>query len=448
MTRIVSVLGRSVVAILAVLVLAFVLAVIATHPPQAPADLPASLQSIPRTTSAPKQEASALVAPVQVSHAGITVTLEMLTAGSDQTQAFVMVRGISPNEVEQQWDPSLLAARLEVGGQMLQGRPPEVVWTADTGKLSFSFPPMPADAAAGAVVITLRQSDSNWRLPFSLHVAAGGEADRNLLAPYSPSGASDTHQGITMTVPEVTHMASGTQLKYRVQAADPCWRFEGPGRQAEPELRDEQGQVYGFERGGAAAAGFVQTELVKARCLQGQPIDAEAASSPNVTDGRLAFRPTSSLVNRFTLLIPDLVFSDSVDAELDLDLGERPELNRLWALDNRWELDGLQLRARSASLRQEGPNILRGTRATYVLDLQLDAPADASGSRITSVFIESANPANSTALTGRDPSTGRIKAQLRFDALPKGRVHLRIRDIEFLVHGGWTIAWEVPITNR
>ena len=394
-------------------------------------------------------ETQVLASPIETTREGITLRVEQVIAGPENTQVLISSPGLSekdlpwPNKALE--NPDFSAFLILPDGSRMEMKKWEL--SIGTGKLE--FPALPTGVhqvtlvVPGLPLVPHGVLPENWEIPLSLR-PANGELNQALFPqPYSPQDASDSHHGISLRVLDVAQTPEQTALHYRVEWSDPDWEFRfGLGSARLPELRDDLGHIY-WQSPGASNSSVAVVAIPKAK-------DSQAAPTPSSTsyDGTLVFPDLSLSASQGTLWVDALEFQVPVEGSFTLDLGKNPQVGEALALDANLEVEGFPVHLHGTRLRQETVDTGDDrSKQRTVLEFSMDPPAERDGFSLNR-FSFTNGDRTIYGSAGMSFSNGEkvYKGELEFTTgkVPAGKIELELIDASLLAQGPWEASWAIP----
>lgn len=391
-------------------------------------------------------ETQVLVNPVEITRDGIILRVEQVIAGRERTEVVISSSGLSegnlpwPNDAIER--PTFTAFLLLRDGSRLETSG----WELGIGAGKLEFPALPAGLNQVTLILprlpllSAGAVPEDWEIPLTLRSATNELSEALFPQPYSLSGASDSHHGITLRVLDVAQTPSETALHYQIQWKDPSWQFRSGlnvGRM--PELRDNLGHIY-WERAQSQAsiAGVVVKPL---------PETAATPPGPNQTN-TLIFPALSLSASRASLWIDSIEFWTPTEGTIDLDLGTSPKIGDSWPLDIHLEVAGFPVHITGARLQEETVELGNGkSEQRPVLNLTLDPLEERDGFRLFNFGLVNSEQGiygsgGQLVSNGRDVYQGRL--EFTTGKISTGIIKLQVMDAGLLVQGPWEVSWEIP----
>jgi hypothetical protein len=434
----------------AALLVAATVALSILGPQRAWADLLHLLGYVPGVGFVDLEGTRVLAAPVEVTREGVTLRVKQVLAGPDDTKIVIRSEGLPPEDqlwpggARQEGDLEPLL-RLPDGGALSAG-----TWTLRLGGGTLEFPSLPD----GVYRVTLELSrlplvpagaaPENWQVSLELYPATGELVAELFPEPYAPSGAEDTHQGITLRVLEVAHSPEETVLGLQVQWTDPDWRFSGIGDNRMPELRDDLGHVY-HHAVASSSGSSVTTNVIRVPDPQ-QTTPRPAPELPTF-ERTQAFAPVSASAGQLTLWVDGVGFHVPVEDSFVVDLGDDPHVGDRWALDIDLTVAGFPVHISGARLIQEERE--RNGESTHrtLLEFVVDPVPDRNGRTLHGIGLAGDERWFDGTTGSYQPQSRAMGAGLRLRddvAVPDGPIALQVDGADVAFHGPWLLTWSIP----
>ena len=392
-------------------------------------------------------ETQVLVSPVEATREGVTLRVEQVIAGPDQTEVMISSSGFSeedlpwPNEAVDHPDFTAFLL-LPDGSRMEMTR-----WELSVGAGKLEFPALP-DGVQQATLLVPRLPlvppgvlPQDWEIPLNFRPADGEIDDALFPQPYNPPDALDIHHGITLRVLDVAQTSSETALRYQVEWTDPDWEFwHGLGAWSMPELRDDVGHIYWESLENSSSS--VAVVAIPA------PDGSQATPAPVVTSysDTLVFSPLSLSAGQATLWVDALEFQVPASAVFTIDLGNHPQIGDSWSLDIRLEVAGIPVHFTGARLRQEMNDLPDGTSETSTfLEFDLDPLSEKEEMQLSGFDLSSPDKAFNGS--GSQGIGSNFKPYLSLDQakeIPSGVVPVQVSNADLAVFGPWVVTWDLP----
>jgi len=398
-------------------------------------------------------ESRVLASPVQVTREVTTVRVEQAIAGPERTIVVLSTPGLTEQDLP--WPnpavdhPDFAAfLRLPDGSELEASR-----WEIGVGTGKVEFPALPAGIFQVSLVVPRLPLvpagvlPEDWEIPLTLRPASG-EPDAALFPePYSPSGASDTHHGITLRVLDVVQTSTETAIRWRVEWADPAWEFRFVlGYFRTPELRDDLGHVT-WESPASTGSSIAVIAAPAPGTPPGTSSTEPAVQAPSHT-GTLVFPALSLSARRSALWVDNLEFYVPAEGAFPLDISEHARIGDTWPLDISLQVAGFPVHVREARLREETFETRQGDRTRRnVLEFDLDPIPEQDGFRLSSFELRSPDMQLFGWVTqprtgANEPYRGRL--EFATGSIPAGKVDLQVTGASLLAVGPWEVDWAIP----
>jgi hypothetical protein len=433
-------------AIAAALLVAATVALSILGPQRAWADLLHLLGYVPGVGFVDLEGTRVLAAPVGVTREGVTLRVEQVLAGPVKTTVVIGSEGLPPEDrasAERTGEgPGLEAALQFADGSALAPRQ----WDVRRGGGTIQFPPLPE----GVYRVTLEvprlplarsgEAPEGWSVPLALRPATGELVTELFPQPYAPTGAVDSHEGISLRVLAVAHTAEETVLQVQVQWPDAAWQFShvGIGYYRMPRLEDDLGHVYheGLPPGVGSEAVRVVEQIGVDR--EATPTPAPALPSYEVA---MSFAPVSPAATRLMLWVDDVEFTVPVEEAFSLDLGDNPQVGDRWPLDVELTVAGFPVNVTGARLVEERVPDRDGTVLERQLQFEIEPVVGQAKRELHSIHLDGWD-------AGFGGSGGRgLQPRLSVRAgepVPSGVIRVRVKSATVVTRGPWQVGWMVP----
>jgi hypothetical protein len=391
-----------------------------------------------------------LPAPVEVTRDGVTLRVEQVVAGPDRTQVVIRSEGLPPDEPtsssrEQEMRAFQPVLRLPDGNALST-----VKWALRRDGGSLEFPPLPD----GVYRVTLElprlpllkegAAPENWQVDLDLQPATGELVADLYVEPYGPTGAGDTHQGITLRVLDVAHSPEETVLGLEVQWSDPDWRFSGIGDIRLPELRDDLGHVYHW--GVASSTGSsVAREVI--RIPDPEHITPTPEPEMPTYERAVAFAPVSPSARQLTLWVDGMGFHVPVDERFVVDLGDDPQIGDRWPLDVDLTVAGFPLHISGAQLVHEEQELNGETQQRTYLEFDVDPVPDQDARTLHGIGLAGDDVWFDGTTGSYQPQSRTMRTGLKLRdgaSIPSGPIEVQVEGAGVAFQGPWVVTWSVP----
>ncbi len=416
---------------LAALILA--LAVVVAGPQQVLAGMQHLLGYVPGVGFVDLDQARVLPAPVAVTRDGVTLQVENALAHPRGTVLLISTQGLPPQDnfssgfnSDQEFTPIL---RLS-DGQAMQVRAAEYSY----GWAKLEFGPLPAEVSRVYLELDLLPqvapgaAPEDWQVLLTLVPLQGELAPDQYPQPYTPVGASDTVNGVTMSVIGVAQSARETGLQIQVSWEDPAWRwFSSPSM----VLLDEIGHVYQEISSSQASAASVVAEAIEE--------GGEPAAGPPASVETHVFAPFSLAARQATLEIDRVSFMVPADETFTFLPGPEPKIGQVWPLDVQLQVAGIPLHIVGAQLKDDSKNWEGEAGPFYSLEFILEA-APADDRSLNTLLLENPDARGASYSWG---AGSRGVAALIFQRRLPMVVEVTIQEAGIDLEGPWNLTWEL-----
>jgi hypothetical protein len=277
-----------------------------------------------------------LAAPMEMTQEGVTLRVEQAIARPDRTEIVIRSEGLPPED--QLWPNGAREGQdycplLHLPDGSALGTKG---WSLQLGGGTLEFPPLPGDVyqvtleLARLPLVPPGAAPESWVVPLILRPATGELVAKIFPQPYAPSGAEDSHHGITLRVLQVAHSPEETVLQLQVEWLDPDLIrpiLSGPSL---PRLSDDLGHVY-WQAPGSSSGSSISTEVIL--------VPAPSAATPTPAgsaftfEHTMAFSPVSPSAGELTFSVDAIDYGVPVEESFVVDLGDARQVGDHWPLD-------------------------------------------------------------------------------------------------------------------
>ena len=445
---------RRALTVAATLMAVIALALVLVNPRRAWADFQRWLGYVPGIGFVHLEESRVLTAPVAVTRGDVTLYIKQVLAQPGRTVVIVSSEGLPPEDQIWPTGPdtdAIVEPVLELpDGQVLTATTFNLNWGGGT----LEFPPLPDDVYHITLVLPRLPlvpegvAPENWRVLLNLRSDTGDEVAAHFPQPYVPSGAEDTHRGVTLRLLRVAHSSKETALHLQLQWSNPEWHTHGH-RGGTLTLRDDLGHVY-YRTVNAGSESDSQSAVVK---VQTAP-DATPTLTPSLPTHEevMTFAPVSPAARYLTYTLSGLAFDVPAKGRFSLDLGEDPQIGDTWPLDVDLQVAGFPVHLSRA--RWEEHSIGRPEEDRRETQLRLDFDPVPEQADVTLCGIRLTTDADgfrSGSGGGYNVSSNRMRAMLNVQAntsIPTGEIDLWLDSVQLCLNDTWTLSWEIPDTGQ
>ncbi|MFW5943400.1 MAG: hypothetical protein ACOCXI_16465 [Chloroflexota bacterium] len=433
-------------AVVPLLVVGLLLAsVLLIGPERAWAGLQAWLGYVPGVGFVDLEESRLLATPASVTREGVTLRVEQVVAGPEETVVVIDSDGLPPREQlwpdgREPFEAFEAWLRLPDGTALRpSGR------TMRVGSASLVFPPLPPDVYRVTLelprlpIVPAGAAPEEWTVPLLLQPASGEVVASMYPQPYRPQGAVESHQGVTLRVLEVAHDARETAVQIQLDWENPEWENHfGPAGFRLPYLRDDEGNRYNLIPGSTSGSQTAQ---------EVQPLDPAAPTPPaNRWLGSETFEPVPPDAEALTLVVDGVDFDVPASGSFTVDLGESPHIGDRWELNVTLDVAGFPVRVTGAELAEEEIRLRDGILRQTVLRFDVEPVAEQENRRLMGIFLDAPGSVFDGGATGYTPATNKIRASLELDEgtpVPAGQINVELTGASLLVRGPWELTWPV-----
>ena len=426
----------------AAVLLALAVPLLLIGPERVWAEIQAWLDYVPGVGFVDLEHSLTLTVPRSVTQAGVTLTVEQVVAGPQKTTVVLRSEGDRPRNGSAS-EGGALQARLRLpDGTALSPQG----WSIRDEGATLVFPPLPEGVSVATLELDAlpwapEAGEAGWQVAFELQPHSGDQGAADYPPPYRPEGASDSHDGITLTVLEVAHTAEETAVQLQLSWENPTWvnRSGARGWQL-PYLVDPAGRAY---RVAPSSSSGNQVGIAV------QTIEAGGVAptlDPTTWIEIETFEAVSPTVEALTLVAEDVRFWVPADDSFTVDLGEDPQIGDQWDLDLMLDVAGFPVHVTGMRLLEEEVQgrDSKWMETTLMFELEPVAPQE---NRALESFDLTAPEAGSNGSRGQGLAPGDFQTGITWSeqsALPSGPIVVHVRNASMLVRGPWRITWPVP----
>ncbi|MFO8037539.1 MAG: hypothetical protein R6U57_13030 [Anaerolineales bacterium] len=395
-------------------------------------------------------KARVLAVPVEDTQKGVTMRVEQVVADPSGTEVILTMPGLREEDLSLNDFNGEEGRGLQVSFHLKDGRELQPKsWEMTAGRAHVQFPPLPEDEYQVELVISAlpfvpsEARHGEWRFMLPLRPALGEWGAELFPEPYTPAGAKDTQQGVTVEVLRVVHALDETAVQLGLTWGEEGWDSSGcAGSLILVRMRDDVGHVYHQQ---------VQEGSVKAvgveKAVEESPATASLTPTlkPNTIRSTVHLSPLSLAAQQVELSIDAVDFEFSTQKRFVFDLGKNPQLGQIWELDKWVNIAGVRTHIVQAALMEDTTTRPERQQPYYSLQFQMETDPE---SPVKLSHISTYNPTpgfRGGGSSSLDP--GSYQVSLVFEEIPEGSLEIQMGG-GISVQGPWEISWPVPAGEK